>query len=118
MNGDEVADKPVPKCPKIGQNKPVPKCPKCGRRRAGKKDKMYGILLCLYSGLRIGELMALQWSDIDLAKGILTVSKSCHDGKGGFVRYDKQSEELCVCTERYSDDIRSDGWGILKELWG
>ena len=27
-------------------------------------------------------------------------------------------EELCVCTERYSDDIRSDGWGILKELWG
>ena len=52
---------------------------------AGKKDKMYGILLCLYSGLRIGELMALQWSDIDLAKGVLTVSKSCHDGKGGLV---------------------------------
>lgn len=43
MNGDEVADKPVPEGPKIGQNKPVPKCPqarlqvsKCGRRRAGK----------------------------------------------------------------------------------
>lgn len=52
---------------------------------AGKKDKMYGILLCLYSGLRIGELMALGWNDIDLAKGILTVSKSCHDGKGGLV---------------------------------
>ena len=52
---------------------------------AGKKDKMYGILLCLYSGLRIGELMALGWSDIDLAKGIITVSKSCHDGKGGLV---------------------------------
>ena len=51
----------------------------------GKKDKQYGILLCLYSGLRIGELMALQWSDIDLAKGILTVSKSCHDGKGGLI---------------------------------
>ena len=41
-----------------------------------------------------------------------------HGLKGGFVRYDKQSEELCVCTERYSDDIRSDGWRILKELWG
>lgn len=40
-----------------------------------------------------------------------------HGLKGGFVRYDKQSEELCVCTERYSDDIRSEGWGILKELW-
>lgn len=51
----------------------------------GKKDKLYGIILCLYSGLRIGELMALQWSDIDFAKGILTVSKSCHDGKNGLV---------------------------------
>ena len=36
VNGDEVADEPVPVCPKIGQNKPVPKCPKRGRRRAGK----------------------------------------------------------------------------------
>lgn len=51
----------------------------------GKKDKLYGILLCLYSGLRIGELIALQWSDIDFAKGVLTVSKSCHDGKNGLI---------------------------------
>lgn len=51
----------------------------------GKKDKLYGILLCLYSGLRIGELIALQWRDIDFEKGILTVSKSCHDGKGGLI---------------------------------
>lgn len=41
-----------------------------------------------------------------------------HGLKGGFVRYDKQSEELCVCIDNYSDDIRSDDWGILKELWG
>ena len=53
--------------------------------RTGKKDKLYGIILCLYSGLRIGELIALQWSDIDFTKGILTVSKSCHDGKDGLV---------------------------------
>ena len=51
----------------------------------GKKDKLYGIILFLYSGLRIGELMALQWSDIDFTKGILTISKSCHDGKDGLV---------------------------------
>ena len=51
----------------------------------GKKDKLYGIILCLYSGLRIGELMALQWSDIDFVKGVLTVSKSCHDGKTGLI---------------------------------
>ena len=52
---------------------------------SGRKDKLYGILLCLYSGLRIGELIALQWSDIDFTKGILTVSKSCHDGKDGLI---------------------------------
>ena len=52
---------------------------------SGRKDKLYGILLCLYSGLRIGELIALQWSDIDFTKGILTVSKSCHDGKAGLI---------------------------------
>ena len=51
----------------------------------GKKDKMYGILLCLYSGLRIGELISLQWNDIDLEKGILTIYKSCHDGKDGLI---------------------------------
>ena len=51
----------------------------------GKKDKLYGIILCLYSGLRIGELIALQWSDVDFAKGILTVSKSCHDSKNGLI---------------------------------
>ena len=52
---------------------------------SSKKNKLYGILLCLYSGLRIGELIALQWSDIDLAKGILAVSKSCHDSRDGLV---------------------------------
>lgn len=52
---------------------------------SGRKDKLYGILLCLYSGLRIGELIALQWSDIDFTKGILTVSKSCYDSKDGLI---------------------------------
>lgn len=46
-----------------------------------RRVKMRGIVLCLYTGLRIGELLALEWSDIDFAKGELTVSKSCHDSK-------------------------------------
>ena len=40
-----------------------------------------------------------------------------HAIKGGFVRYDKQSEELCICTENYSDDIHSNSWEILKDVW-
>lgn len=35
-----------------------------------------GILLCMYTGLRIGELCALQWKDIDLEKGVLSVTKT------------------------------------------
>lgn len=55
----------------------------------GKKAKMFGVVLCLYTGLRIGELLALEWSDIDFQKGIISVTKSCHDGKddnGQFAR--------------------------------
>lgn len=32
-----------------------------------------GILLCLYTGLRIGELCALKWGDVDFEKSALTV---------------------------------------------
>ncbi len=46
----------------------------------GKKDKLFGIVLCLYTGLRIGELLALTWQDIDFDKGLLSVSKNCRDG--------------------------------------
>lgn len=47
---------------------------------AAKKDKYRGIILCLYTGLRIGELLALRWNDIDFEKNILSVTKTCHDG--------------------------------------
>ena len=48
---------------------------------AGKRQKMFGIVLCLYTGLRIGELLALTWKDIDFIKGVLSVNKTIHDGK-------------------------------------
>ncbi|MBQ7004156.1 MAG: site-specific integrase [Oscillospiraceae bacterium] len=35
-----------------------------------------GVLLCLHTGLRIGELCALQWKDIDFAERTLTVSRT------------------------------------------
>jgi len=47
-----------------------------------KNDRRYktvGILLCLYTGLRIGELLALEWSDIDFEKREISISKTCHD---------------------------------------
>lgn len=41
-----------------------------------------------------------------------------HKLKGGFVRKDKQSQELCICTDQYSDDIQSKDWQLLKNVIG
>ena len=49
----------------------VQKCPKTHKN---------GIILCLYTGLRIGELLALKWEDVDFVKRTITVRRSCHDG--------------------------------------
>lgn len=55
---------------------------------AQQATKLYGILLLLYTGLRIGELLALKWSDIDFRRNVLTVTKSCHDSyqNGAYVK--------------------------------
>ena len=39
-------------------------------------NSLTGITLAMTTGIRIGELCALQWKDIDLEKRILTVSKT------------------------------------------
>ena len=48
--------------------------------------KLFGITICLYTGLRIGELLALKWSDIDFKKAIIYVRSTCHDiyGEQGY----------------------------------
>jgi len=43
------------------------------------RSKMFGVILCLYTGLRIGELLALTWADVNFQKGVITVNKTCHD---------------------------------------
>ncbi len=37
--------------------------------------------------------------------------------KGGFVRFDKQSEELCICMDKYNEDIHSNDWNILSDVF-
>ena len=39
-----------------------------------------------------------------------------HKLGGGFVRYDKQSEDLCFCSDIYSDDIHSSSWQLLSDV--
>lgn len=37
-----------------------------------------GLLLTLYSGLRVGEICALQWKDLNLQTGTVTITKTIH----------------------------------------
>lgn len=48
---------------------------------ASKKKKMLGVIICLYTGMRIGELLALTWNDVDTEKRIISINKTCHEGK-------------------------------------
>ena len=36
---------------------------------------------------------------------------------GGIVRQDKQTQRLCICTDNYSDDIHSDSWSLLNDIF-
>ena len=49
-----------------------------------KRDvKHFGVTLSLYTGLRIGELLALKWTDIDCDKGFISISRTCRDSWDG-----------------------------------
>ena len=43
--------------------------------------RLFGIRLCLYTGLRIGELLGLEWQDVDMKKGILHIGKTVYREK-------------------------------------
>lgn len=40
-----------------------------------------------------------------------------HKLKGGFVRKDKSNNELFICMEEYSDDIKDSHWVLLKDMF-
>ncbi|MCD8200443.1 MAG: site-specific integrase [Clostridia bacterium] len=48
---------------------------------SGKDLSMLGVVVCLYTGLRIGELLALEWSDVNLEAGMISVSRTRHEGR-------------------------------------
>lgn len=65
--------------------------------------KSFGILLCLNSGLRIGELCALKWNDIDVENGILHVTKTLQRiyGKEG-----RGKTEIIITAPKTATSIR------------
>lgn len=54
-----------------------------------KRKNYIGIVICLYTGIRLGELLALTWDDIDFNSNLLTINKTSYsvkiDGKSQIV---------------------------------
>lgn len=63
---------------------------------AGSDDRrLHGILLCLYSGLRIGELLGLTWNDVDIDRGVMKITKTVYREKD-----ESGNWKLCVDTPK------------------
>lgn len=45
------------------------------------KDNYIGIIICLYTGIRLGELLALTWDDIDFNQNYLYIKKTSYSLK-------------------------------------
>lgn len=57
--------------------------------------RLHGVLLCLYTGLRIGELLGLTWNDVDFERGVIKVTKTVYRAKN------KSGEwQLCIDTPK------------------
>lgn len=56
-----------------------------------KKNNYIGIILCLYTGIRIGELLALTWDDIDFKNRFMSISKTAYELK--------QNGKLKICVD-------------------
>ncbi|MFZ2310673.1 MAG: site-specific integrase [Patescibacteria group bacterium] len=67
------------------------------------------ILTALYTGVRIGELLALSWEDVNLKDKVLTVKNSFSAGilsstKSNRIRYIPLVDELCELLESLQQD--------------
>ena len=68
---------------------------------SGGRPAHMGVVICLYTGLRIGELLALTWADIDFSSRRLYVGKTCRDGycNGRYIR--QTNSPKTPSSERY-----------------
>jgi len=65
-----------------------------------------GVYLCLYTGLRIGELCSLQWADIDLANNVLAVTSTVQRLKKDHSGF-QQKTELSISEPKSRASLRS-----------
>lgn len=73
-----------------------------------------GIFISLSTGLRIGEVCALKWSDIDISKGTLTVRRTIE--RIYLIEGDRKHTELVISTPKTCNSCRE--IPMTKELLG
>lgn len=81
--------------------------------------KNLGIYLCLSSGLRIGELCALKWENLDIDNGIITVRKTIQ--RIYIVDEGRKRTEIVIDTPKTKNSIRdipmtTDLLSVIKPL--
>lgn len=61
-----------------------------------------GVLICLYTGLRIGEVCALEWSDINLSRKTLVVNKTIQR----IADYENGGTKIVITTPKSVRSVR------------
>ena len=59
--------------------------------------RKFGVLLCLYTGMRIGEVCALKWENIDLERGVLSIRETLQRIQGASA--DGKKKTKVIITE-------------------
>ena len=70
------------------------------------KHKLRGISICLYMGLRIGELLALTWSDVDLRMKTISITKTAGDNGEWYTTKTKAGHRIIPIPNCLISDFR------------
>ena len=62
-----------------------------------------GILICLYTGIRIGELCALEWKNIDLKRGVISIQQTLYRAKSD---KGKKKTEIVIALPKSDTSVR------------
>ncbi len=97
--------------PKIGNKDKIYTMPKKDQERLityikqNEDTRSLGVLLALYSGIRIGELCALQWKDIDFKNNILHINKTL---QRIYIKDNKESVSKIIITNPKTHNAERD----------
>ncbi len=75
-----------------------------------------GIALCLYTGIRLGELCALTWKDLDMETGMLSITKTISRTKTFHEEFNKTALVIGTPKSRNSKRVVPVPGFLLKEI--